>query len=678
VRNVNIINKKEFKIFLTFLIIYLCFARFQYFDDDVKLDLTRAIVDEHRFEIDSYVENTGGDRAYYKGHYYSDKAPGSSFLTIPVYAIFKLFFGIPDTEFKLYLLEFLIVAFSSVLFSALLVVLMYKISRFFVKKEFHRNITTLFFSLGTMIFVYATIYYQHAVSTFFAFLCFYLLFKMQKEKKSNYYFLAGLSAGMAFITDYITITIIIPCFIFIFLKKEWKKFLLFSIGFLIFVFVLLIYNNSVFGNPLTLSYYYGDQAPYDNRVDKYDEDSIKLWKKNNETIEHIDFESLFKNNHFICAYALTYVNSPSEKHAEIRIGRSGDLKIWLNNKLIIEERGTKEAIINQNIKAVILNVGWNKILVKECKYFDNRFEFLFVITKKGGEIFNNLEYNALINNPSFLERNKEYNKSRWLVIGPFDYIDDSYNLNRKSVFPKVKDKVNPPEYEIILNNSYYGKEELVEWQILPNNKQKDKEIYFKQGRALLNLKNSFKNLQYYSGTLIRLLFYPYRGLFFYNPILILSLIGLFFMYKKNKNIVIFILISFTILCLLINLSTGMWWQGSSFGPRLLLLLIPFLTLPLMLVIKKLNKKILLIILFLCISINLLGMQEFEQSITVSKWGRANSIGEVIRNTMTEYQDEMYSTFRKPPLHLLHAPIFQVWSAQHPNRRYAWLQAGSFP
>jgi len=246
-----LLNRKEFKIFLTFFIIYLCFAKFQYFDDDVKLDLTRTIIDEHCFEIDSYVENTGGDRIYYNGHYYSDKAPGASFLTIPVYAVFKLFFGMPDTNFKLYLLEFVIIAFSSVLFSALLVVLMYKTSRFFLKKESQRILITIIFGLGTMIFVYSTIYYQHAMATFFAFLCFYLIFMIKQEKKGNYYFLAGLSAGIAFIIDYITITIIIACFIFIIFRKKWKGFLLFFLGFSIFIFVLLIYNNSTFSTPFT-------------------------------------------------------------------------------------------------------------------------------------------------------------------------------------------------------------------------------------------------------------------------------------------------------------------------------------------------------------------------------------------------------------------------------------------
>ena len=102
----------------------------------------------------------------------------------------------------------------------------------------------------------------------------------------------------------------------------------------------------------------------------------------------------------------------------------------------------------------------------------------------------------------------------------------------------------------------------------------------------------------------------------------------------------------------------MWWGGSSFGPRFLLLIIPFFTLPLILFIKRFNKNILLVMLLICILINLLGMQEFEQSITVSKWDRGNSIKEVTRNTMTEYQDKIYSM--QPlgnPLFTYYMPLF---------------------
>ena len=320
------LNKKEFKIFFTFFIIYLCFANFQNWNDNSKLDLTRAIVDEHRFEIDSYVNNTG-DRAYYDGHYYSDKAPGASFLTVPVYAVFKLFFGMPNTDFKLHLLEFIIIAFSSVFFSALLAVLVYKISRFFLKKEYQKMLITIIFGLGTMIFVYATIYYQHVISTFFAFLCFYLIFKMKKENKGNYYFLAGLSGCMAFITDYLTTIIIFCCFIMILLNKKWKKTFSFLLGFFLLVLILFFYNYSIFGNPFDLSYNHLDQDLIDNKINKYDENLTRLWKQNNKTIGYINFKPLFKPNEFVCAYALTYIYSPEERQVQLRTGSDDILKL---------------------------------------------------------------------------------------------------------------------------------------------------------------------------------------------------------------------------------------------------------------------------------------------------------------------------------------------------------------
>ena len=48
-----------------------------------RFDLLRAIVEQHTLQIDAYNENTQ-DKAHFKGHYYSDKAPGLVFLAVPV------------------------------------------------------------------------------------------------------------------------------------------------------------------------------------------------------------------------------------------------------------------------------------------------------------------------------------------------------------------------------------------------------------------------------------------------------------------------------------------------------------------------------------------------------------------------------------------------------------------
>ena len=84
-------SSREFKIFLCFFIIYAYFVHWVGWGENARFDLTRAVVEEGRLEIDSFFRNTG-DRAFYMGHYYEDKPPGHPFLAVPVYAAFRFFY----------------------------------------------------------------------------------------------------------------------------------------------------------------------------------------------------------------------------------------------------------------------------------------------------------------------------------------------------------------------------------------------------------------------------------------------------------------------------------------------------------------------------------------------------------------------------------------------------------
>jgi hypothetical protein len=61
---------------------------------DSRLDLVHAIVDRHTLRIDAFHWNTW-DKAVYKGHYFSDKAPGTAMLGVPVYAVFVALHSLP-------------------------------------------------------------------------------------------------------------------------------------------------------------------------------------------------------------------------------------------------------------------------------------------------------------------------------------------------------------------------------------------------------------------------------------------------------------------------------------------------------------------------------------------------------------------------------------------------------
>ena len=81
-----------------FLLLFLTSAyflpRWASWSQNSRLDLTMALVDKGTLSIDDYYTNTG-DYAAFEGHFYTDKAPGVSFLGVPVYAVYKAVAALP-------------------------------------------------------------------------------------------------------------------------------------------------------------------------------------------------------------------------------------------------------------------------------------------------------------------------------------------------------------------------------------------------------------------------------------------------------------------------------------------------------------------------------------------------------------------------------------------------------
>jgi len=111
----------------------------------------------------------------------------------------------------------------------------------------------------------------------------------------------------------------------------------------------------------------------------------------------------------------------------------------------------------------------------------------------------------------------------------------------------------------------------------------------------------------FSNRFLRLLIDPFRGLFFYCPILILSIIGLFYMLKKDKRTA-FLVFGIFFTSLIANALWDFWWAGSTFGPRYLLIAIPFLTIPLSAAFEKIDKRIVILLIAISIFINVCGLQ----------------------------------------------------------------------
>lgn len=155
-----------------FLLGAVLFLSFIYFyegggwNQNSRFDLLRAIVEKHTLTIDAYHENTQ-DKAHFRGHYYSDKAPGLVFLAVPVALAARPALRLagvdPESPPGEYLLSYLLTAFVVALPTAFAGACL-----FFVAVRLGAGVggaafATVVMGLGTPIWAYASLFWAHAL-----------------------------------------------------------------------------------------------------------------------------------------------------------------------------------------------------------------------------------------------------------------------------------------------------------------------------------------------------------------------------------------------------------------------------------------------------------------------------------------------------------------------------------
>ena len=129
-----------------------------------RLDLTRALAEQHTLAIDDYVGNTG-DWAYFNGHYYAAKAPGFSLLAVPVWIATGIL--LPSTT-TLDARAWWTNVFVNALPASLLGVCLFVTLGWLGVSSIHARVgATLAYGLGTLAFPYATAFYAHQPAAVF-------------------------------------------------------------------------------------------------------------------------------------------------------------------------------------------------------------------------------------------------------------------------------------------------------------------------------------------------------------------------------------------------------------------------------------------------------------------------------------------------------------------------------
>lgn len=272
-----------------FLLLLLCYAyffpRWGDWNQNSRLGLTMAIVEDGALSIDAYSENTG-DYALYEGHRYSDKAPGTSFLGVPVYAAFRQIVGGLSLESRLAGMAsgsaigntitgedsasvmrkayqaaalYVLMLFTGALPSAVLAVLLYNLLKTVAVAPRGRLGVVLVYALGTGAFPYASAFMGHQLAAALLFAAFYLLVKMrQGESARARLVLVGFLLGYALITEYPTLLVVLPLSVYAAyrLRGEPTGLAWIALGAMPPLGLLAWYDHAIYGTIVPLGYRY--------------------------------------------------------------------------------------------------------------------------------------------------------------------------------------------------------------------------------------------------------------------------------------------------------------------------------------------------------------------------------------------------------------------------------------
>ena len=189
------------------------FLSFSYFyegggwNQNSRFDLLRAIVERHTLQIDAYHTNTE-DKAHFRGHYYSDKAPGLVFLAVPFAVMARAGMRVvgldPESVRGEYTLSYIAIASAVALPTALAGMCLFFLSLRFGADFVGAAFATVVMSIGTPILAYASLFWAHALVGACLLFAFAAALKLGHGGRAEFWWAVavGLAAGWATVTEY--------------------------------------------------------------------------------------------------------------------------------------------------------------------------------------------------------------------------------------------------------------------------------------------------------------------------------------------------------------------------------------------------------------------------------------------------------------------------------------------
>jgi hypothetical protein len=207
--------------------------------------LVRALADGTP-RIDAY-RDFSGDIGYYKGHYYSNKAPGLAFVTLPVYKLVHAL-GLPSGVHVLSL-------WGVLLPGIILLLLVWRVGD---RVEPGYGFAAAFtLGIATLVLPFLGMYFAHVLSALLGFAAFVVLWSERDGPQQRLWLVAaaGFLAGFAIVVEYpLALTAIVLGVYAIARRGLIKRGLVWTGGVLVGLLPLLAFNQWAFGSFKQLSY----------------------------------------------------------------------------------------------------------------------------------------------------------------------------------------------------------------------------------------------------------------------------------------------------------------------------------------------------------------------------------------------------------------------------------------
>jgi hypothetical protein len=228
-------------------------------------DLIRALNDD-RTTIDPYQANTG-DKVFYKGHYYSARAPGLALFALPFYDTLNLVGAESWTDAHVAPPDhpgdemiYLIGLWGNVLPGLLLLLLVWRVAERY--EPGYGAAAAVVLGLGTMVLPFSQLLFSHMFTTFLCFAAFWLMLRERDGPPSPLLLaIAGLAMGYAFSSEYPTFFAALVLGLFLLSRRDsltlpgvLSRGGAYVAGGLVGIVPLLLYNHYAFRSWTHLAY----------------------------------------------------------------------------------------------------------------------------------------------------------------------------------------------------------------------------------------------------------------------------------------------------------------------------------------------------------------------------------------------------------------------------------------